>query len=195
MLRIENFCLPVQLVTILNPVSNFQFECSLLSTVRLSNFDRRDPKMGVFLQSTEATSRRHLPKWKLTPKNPPEVTMFMAAMAMVFLWKIVEDFQTFVKNTKLWPSLQKSVSCKKMGLKTSIWSCLKACFKGYNILFYNIFGQTIYWSTAKPWTSPKKHSNDLERSKFRQQVQSFACVPPWRRVTFEFWEMLKIPQR
>ncbi len=39
--------------------------------------------------------------------------------------------------------------------------------------------------------SLKKLSNDLDRSKFRQQVQSFVCVPPWRRVTFKFWEMLK----
>ncbi len=37
----------------------------------------------------------------------------------------------------------------------------------------------------------KKRSNDLERSKFRQQVQSFVCVPTRRRVTFKFWEMLK----
>ncbi len=33
-------------------------------TVRWSNFDRRDPKMGVFLQSTEATSCGHLLKRK-----------------------------------------------------------------------------------------------------------------------------------
>ncbi len=26
---------------------------------------------------------------------------------------------------------------------------------------------------------------------FRQQVQSFVCVQPWRRVTFKFWKMLK----
>jgi hypothetical protein len=38
---------------------------------------------------------------------------------------------------------------------------------------------------------PEKRSNDRERSKFRQQVQSFVCVPPSRRVTFKFWEMLK----
>ncbi len=31
-------------------------------TVRLSNFDRRDRKMGVFLQSTEATPCGHLLK-------------------------------------------------------------------------------------------------------------------------------------
>ncbi len=33
-----------------------------LTTVRLSNFDRRDPNMGVFLQSTEATPCGHLLK-------------------------------------------------------------------------------------------------------------------------------------
>jgi hypothetical protein len=87
----------------------------------------------------------------------------------------------------------------------------ESLFLGLHNLFHNIFGQAIYWSTAKPWTSPKKRSNGLERSKFRhqvqsfvskfkvssaslkfrQQVQSFVCVPPWRRVTFKFWEMLK----
>ncbi len=36
-----------------------------------------------------------------------------------------------------------------------------------------------------------KRWNDLERLKFCQQVQSFVCVQPWRRVTFKFWEMLK----
>jgi hypothetical protein len=66
-------------------------------TVRWSNFDWRDPKIGVFLRSTEATPCGHLLTWKLTPENPPVDTMFMAAMAMVLPWKIVEDFQSFVK--------------------------------------------------------------------------------------------------
>ncbi len=39
-------------------------------TLRWSNFDPRDPKMGVFLQSTEATPCGHLLKWKLTPCKP-----------------------------------------------------------------------------------------------------------------------------
>jgi hypothetical protein len=52
-------------------------------TVRWSNFDRLDPKTGVFLQSTEATPCGHLLKRKLTPENPPVDTMFMAVMAMV----------------------------------------------------------------------------------------------------------------
>jgi hypothetical protein len=67
----------------------------------------------------------------------------------------------------------------------------ESLIEGLHILFYNIFGLTIYWSTAKPWTSLKQRSNDLVRSKFHQQVQSFVCVPSWRRVTFKFWEMLK----
>jgi hypothetical protein len=54
--------------------------------------------MGVFLQSTEATPYGHLHNWKLTPENPPADTMYMAGMVMVLLWKIVEDFQSFVKK-------------------------------------------------------------------------------------------------
>ncbi len=69
-------------------------------TVRWSNFDPLDPKMGVFLQSTEATPCGHLLKWKLTPKNPPVDTMFIAAMAMVLPRKIVEDSQSFVKKIR-----------------------------------------------------------------------------------------------
>jgi hypothetical protein len=64
----------------------------------LSNFERWDQKTGVFLQSTEATPCGHLLKSKLTPENPTAETMFMAAIAMVLPWKIVEDYQSFVKN-------------------------------------------------------------------------------------------------
>jgi hypothetical protein len=67
----------------------------------------------------------------------------------------------------------------------------ESLFQGLHIPFHNIFGHAIYWRTAKPWTSPEKRSNDLEISKFRQHVHMFVCVPPWRRVTFKFWEMLK----
>jgi hypothetical protein len=38
---------------------------------------------------------------KAYPRKPPSDTMFMAAMAMVLPWKIVEDSQSFVENTKL----------------------------------------------------------------------------------------------
>ncbi len=38
-------------------------------TVRLSNFDLWHPKMGVFLQGTEATPCGHPLKWKHTPEN------------------------------------------------------------------------------------------------------------------------------
>jgi hypothetical protein len=57
--------------------------------------------MEFFLLSTEATPCGHLLKWKLTPENPHADTMFMAAMAIVLPWKIVEDFQSLKKNMKL----------------------------------------------------------------------------------------------
>jgi hypothetical protein len=38
---------------------------------------------------------------KAYPQTPPVVIMSMATMAMVLRWKIVEDFQSFVRNMKL----------------------------------------------------------------------------------------------
>jgi hypothetical protein len=69
--------------SIVNSQTLQQVLSSQIRTVRWSNFDPRDPKMGVFLQSTEATPCGHLLKKKLTPENPHADTMFMAAMAMV----------------------------------------------------------------------------------------------------------------
>jgi hypothetical protein len=102
-------------------------------------------------------------------------------------------FSKFIKNTKLWPSLKESVYCKKMGLNSWHWSCLKVWFKGYTFCLTIFFGQTIYWSTAKPWTSPKKCSNDLERSNFCQQVQSFVRVPSWSVWPSNFGKCSKMP--
>jgi hypothetical protein len=114
--------------------------------------------------------------------------MFRAATTMVLQWKNVEDFRCKIRNIN--PHFKNLyLARKRIEELTLVW--FESLFQGLHILLYNIFGQTIYWSTAKPQTSPKKHSNDLERSKFRQQLQSFVCVPPWRRVTFKFWEMLK----
>ncbi len=49
---------------------------------------------NVSLQSTEATDPLRTSSWMKAypPPNPPANTMFMAAMAMVLPWKIVEDF-------------------------------------------------------------------------------------------------------
>jgi hypothetical protein len=148
--------------------------------------------MGVFLQSAEANPCGHHLKWKITPINPPADTMFMDAMSMVLPWKIVEDFQSSVKNTKLLPSLIKSVSCNKMGLKSSHCSCLKACLKGYTHCVSQHFWSDHQLEHSKTMNERKKKcSNDLVRSKFCQQVQSFVWVPPWRRVTFKFCQIPK----
>ncbi len=101
--RKRQFCPLIQIYLI--QFHSRRFYClAFINTVKWSNFDRWDPKMGVFLQSTEATPCGHLQKWKLTPKNSPADTTFMAAMAMALPWKLVEDFQSFLKNTKLWLS-------------------------------------------------------------------------------------------
>jgi hypothetical protein len=78
-----------------------------------------------------------------------------------------------------------------MGLKSSLWSCLKACFKGYTFYFTTFLARPSTGAQQSHERAPKKCSNDLERSKSCQQVQSFVCVPPRRCVTFKFWEMLK----
>ncbi len=67
-----------------------------------------------------------------------------------------------------------------MGLKSSHWCCLKACFKGYTFCFTIFLVRPSTGAQQSHKRAPKKRSNDLGRSKFRQQVQSFVCVPPWR---------------
>jgi hypothetical protein len=102
--------------------------------VRWSNFDIRNPKMGVFLRSTEATpcGGHHL-RWKLTArKTPCGHHAHGHGSPVKNRWRLSKFCK---KNTKLWPSFYKSVSCKIMGLKSSHWCCLKACFKGYKFCF------------------------------------------------------------
>jgi hypothetical protein len=55
--------------------------------------------------------------------------MFMAVMAMVLPWIIDKGFQSFVKYTKLWTSLQKCVSPSIIGLGRSCRSCLRVYFQ------------------------------------------------------------------
>ncbi len=158
-------------------IKNRILDGSWLSTVRLSNFDRQDPKIGVFLQSTEATPCGHILKWKHTPEKHPADTMFMAAMAMVRPWKIVEDFQSFVKNTKLWPSLWKSAYCKKMGLKTSHWSGLKACFKGYTFCCATFLVRPSPGAQQSHERAPKNVQMTLKDQSFVKKFKvSFVCI-------------------
>ncbi len=82
-------------------------------TVRWSNFDRRDPKIEIFLQSTKATPGGHLLRWKLTPENPPMYTMCMAAMAIVLPRTIVEDFQSFFPVQNFGPHFKNLYHARK----------------------------------------------------------------------------------
>jgi hypothetical protein len=64
-----------------------------------SNFVHRGPKMGV-----SCKIQRQPPAYifvsESLPQKPPADTMFMAAMTMALLWKIVEGFQSFVKKIR-----------------------------------------------------------------------------------------------
>ncbi len=51
--------------------------------VRWSNFEFRDPKVGLFFDRTQATPCGHYSKWKLAPENPHVDIMSMAAMVTV----------------------------------------------------------------------------------------------------------------
>jgi hypothetical protein len=61
-----------------------------------------------------------------------------------------------------------------MGLKSSHWSCLKACFKGYTLCFTTFLVRPSTEAQQSHEEAQKKRSNDLERLKFRV---SFVCIP------------------
>ncbi len=121
--------------------------------------------------------------------------MFMAAMAMVPPWKIVEDFQNFVKNTKLWPSLQTSVSCKNMGSKSSHWSCLKACFNDYTFCFTTFLVRPSTRAQQSHDRAPKYVQMTLKDISFVNKFKVlFVCIPEDVRPS-NFEKCLKMPQR
>jgi hypothetical protein len=70
-------------------------------TVRWSNFDRRDPKKEFSRKVQRRPPADIFLNEGLPHENPLADTMFMAATAMVLPRKIVENFQSYVKNTKL----------------------------------------------------------------------------------------------
>ncbi len=93
-------------------------------TVRWSNFDRRVPKMGPFLQSTDATPPADIFLNESLRQKPPCGHHVHDRHGHSFPVKNRFRFSKFHRNTKLWPSLWKSVSRKKMCVKSSHWSCL-----------------------------------------------------------------------
>ncbi len=73
----------------------------------------------------------------------------MATMAMVLPFKIVEDFQSFVRIRYL-TLILKICIFQEHGFKELTSVLFESLFQGLHILFYNIFGQTFYWGTVKP---------------------------------------------
>jgi hypothetical protein len=121
--------------------------------------------------------------------------MFMTAMTMVLPWKIGKDFQRFAKKKKQNENFDPQICIwQENGFRELTLVCVWKLVLGTTQSVLQHFWSDHLLEHSKGMNEPKKkkkRSNDLERSKFCQQVQSFGCVPPWRRVTFKIWEMLK----
>jgi hypothetical protein len=124
-------------------------------------------------------------------------TMSMAAMAMVLLWKIAEDFQFFCERYETMSVTLNIWILQENGfIKSSNKSCLiESLFFGLHILFHTILGQTIYWSTAKPRTSPKNVQMTLNDQSFVSKFKVSFVVLPEDMWHSNFGKFLKIPQR
>ncbi len=82
------------------------------------------------------------------------------------------------KNTKLWPSRYKSVYCKKMGLKSSRWSSLKACFKGYTFYFTTFLVRPSTGAQRGHERPPKNVQMTLkDQSSVNKFKVLFLCIP------------------
>jgi hypothetical protein len=129
---------------------------STLSTVRWSNFKHRDPIVGVFLR-WEVQRRPHADLF-LNESLPPKTLCghhvhgrHGHGSPVKNRWrfsKFCEKYETLSITLKIW-------ILHENGFKELTLVLFKSMFLRLHILFYNIFGQTIFWSAAKPWTSPK----------------------------------------
>ncbi len=177
--------------------SSLHAMCTIVQhdTVRWSNFDPLDPKMGVFLQSTQATPCGHVLKWKLNPENPPADTMFMAAMGMVRPWKIAEDFESFRKIRNFDPHFKNLYLARKWVWRAHfelVWKLVLRCYT---------FCLQDFWSDhslehSKPINEPQKNVQmTLKDQSFVNRVKvSFVCNPEdmWPS---NFGKCLKMSQR
>ncbi len=153
-------------------------------------------KMGVFLQSTEATPFGHLLKWKLTPENPPcrhhVHDRHGHGSPVKYRWR----FSKFCKKYEtLALTFKKSVSCKKMGLKSSHWSCLKACFKGYTFCLTRFLVRPSTGAQQSHERASKIVQIILKDQSFVNKFKvSFVFLPEDVRPT-NFGKCLNMPQR
>ncbi len=138
-------------------------------TVRWSNFERLlGRKVGIFLKSTEATPCEHFSKSKPIPlKTPcpclpwPWFSHENSLKIFEVLWKIW-NFEIHFKK--------KSISCRKMGLKSSKWFCLKVCFYGYSKSCFThfLFRRSTSWAEAQ-----QSHEQAPRNAQMTWKVQSF----------------------
>jgi hypothetical protein len=146
--------------------------------------------MGVFLQSTEATPCGHLLNWKLTRENHSADTMFMATMVMVLPWKIIIDFQSFVKIRNFDPHFKNLYLARKWVWRAYIDLVWKLDLRAtYSVLQHFWSDHLLEHSEAinkpqKTFKWPWKIKVSSTSSKFR------LCLPEdvWPS---NFWWMLK----
>ncbi len=151
--------------------------------------------MGIFLRSTEATPCEHLLKWQLTPRKPPCGHRVHDRHGHGSPVKNRWRFSKFCKKYETLALTLKIGILQDNGFKELELVLFGSLFQGLHILFYNIFGQTLYWSTAKPWTSPKNVQMTLKDQSFVNKFKVlFVCIPEdvWPS---NFGKCLKMPQK
>jgi hypothetical protein len=77
-----------------------------------------------------------------------------------------------------------------MGLKSSLWFCLKACFMGYTFSFATFLVKPSTGAQQSHERAPKNFQMTLKDQSFVNKVKAlFVCNP--EHVTCKFWEMPK----
>ncbi len=76
------------------------------------------------------------------------------------------------------PLILKSLSCEKMGLKSSHWSCLKACFKTTHSVLQDFWLDPLL-EHSKAMNEPQKNVQmTLKGESFVNKFKvSFVCLP------------------
>ncbi len=87
-------------------------------------------------------------------------------------------FKVSYKIQNVDPHFKKSGSCKKMDLKSSHWSCLKACFNGYTFCSTTFLVRRTTGAQQSHERPPKNVQMTLKDQSFVNKFKvSFVCNP------------------
>jgi hypothetical protein len=96
-------------------------------------------------------------------------------MAMFSREKLLKIFKVSLKMQNIDPHFENLYLARKWVLKSSHWSCLSACFKGYTYCLTTFSITSPTGAQRSHERAPKKRSNDLERSRFRLCASLKTC--------------------